>query len=1023
MLAETILVALIALVTIMVPGFLCALALLRKTELNLFEITIIGFILGFMFPATLTWLESYLMNYIHFFTYSAGLFAANALIITIIAAIICYQQGAFKGFKEEYLTKGNEHDASHRPLHHSKNANWWVWAVLFLLMLTVFITRLQSIVIAPIFFEFDPYFDMIDTQYILTYGQEILYDHASWPAVATGTDHRVEPIIPYVEAYWYDLSNAFGSNYQTLSTTLLSLVGGVYPPITAALLVFVIFMILYHEYNEYIALLAAGFTATMPVLFTTFIAGEQLVEPWGIFALFFFIAAYMLAVKNPKNYRLAVLAGIAFASNFLGAHYYTVTVGVYVVYILLQGIIDVIKGMSNEDFYKMNAIVIAIITVSFALFLPFSSTLQSRVPTVIGVPIVIAGPIIALLLIAFMDYGIKFLKKNNIVFKDLDVKSRSLWVGIIVIIALLLVLLTPLGSPIQHYLTLSTKFTTPSSPLFMTVEEYIPTGFFYDFGAQGLGVMAQSIGGIPIMVWIVTVLAVVLIAMSIFFRNSRTGILYMAIALPLMFAGFSEVKYLPHFGIAYIIFFCIILGELCYWAEQNFKIGFATKKEIAAEQGGQLLESDKARSAQIQALILAVGLFFLSTILAIIYLFYAAMSGKFKDKNLQTYAYGLGVLFIIAIIVVLIASQIVLYGESSSYLDAFGAGIVALQSSSQTQLCNTLGQSGATLGYSIYCNTIPQYWLNAMAWIKQNVGPNAPRVLSWWDYGDWINWFGNSNAFLRGDNANATEDYATAAHYVLNTYTPQDLANFMNGNQSKYVLFDQDLISKWQALDFLACIYTNQTSYQYAIAAGQSQSPPEPYALGTSECEVEHDPQYALIPYAALVQSNITQQSINYYCSMSTSTEQYVIAFLVVGNNLTNQSICVNIVPNNLGVLKTYTSNGVALNAYIQSQNYLGIVNVQGTPFVEYMMVYVPNGPNQTITDAPSQFYTSNYYKGFILGNLTGFTEVYPSNGIGINYVNGTYPIRIYELNNFTGSLPPINSKPSWVHNNYSIPG
>ena len=41
-------------------------------------------------------------------------------------------------------------------------------------MMVTFYTRMQSIVIAPKFFEFDPYFDMIDTHYILTYGQQLL---------------------------------------------------------------------------------------------------------------------------------------------------------------------------------------------------------------------------------------------------------------------------------------------------------------------------------------------------------------------------------------------------------------------------------------------------------------------------------------------------------------------------------------------------------------------------------------------------------------------------------------------------------------------------------------------------------------------------------------------------------------------------------------------------------------------------------------------------------------------------------
>jgi hypothetical protein len=862
---------------------------------------------------------------------------------------------------------------------------------------------------------------MIDTSYILTYGQQLLLDPSAWPASPLGTNHRIEPIVPYIEAYWYELSNTAPASATTVDTNLLSIVGSIYPPVTAALLVFVIFAILYHEYNEYIALIAAGLTATMPTLITTFMSGEQLVEPWGIFALFFFIMAYMLAVRNPKSKRLAILAGIAFASNFLGAHYYTVTTGVLVLYILFQGTIDVIRGTSDIDFYKMNVLVIAIITFTFAIFIPYTATLQNRIPAVLGIPIIVAGPLLALILVAFMDYGLRELHKRKIIFKELNLSARLIWIGVITIIAILAIIFTPLGQPIYKYLTLSKNFTTPSSPLFMTVQEFIPTGPFYDFGGQGFGSIASLIFGVPILLWAVISLTLILVALSIYFRSSRTSILYMAIALPLTFAGTSEVKYLPHFGVAYIIMFCIMLGELVYLAERGFKLGFSTKKESTAEQGGQLLDVPKAKNRHYITMILAVGIFFLSSILGVIYLVYVALTEKFTEPNAKTYIYALAIFLILVIIGITIASKSLFFGESSSYMVVFGSALTAASSSNSTSLCNTLQAQGNSLGYTLFCNTIQPYWLNAMAWIKQNVGPNAPRVLSWWDYGDWINWFGNSNAFLRGDNANAIEDYATAAHFVLgDRYSPQSLASFMNGNQSKYVLMDQDLISKWQALDFLACIYTNQTSYDYAVAAGASQNPAQPYALGTSQCEISHDPQFALVPLAALTGN--TSQSINYYCSFSNSTVQFAQTFLVTGGSLDNSSVCTSLIPNAKGVLDVYNQSGKRINAYLQSSQYLGVVSVSGAPFVEFMMIYVPNGPNGTITNAPSGFYTSNYYKGFVLGDLPGFTQVYPVNSPGINYLNVTDPVRIYAVNNFTGSLPEVPPKPSWVQNNYTMP-
>ena len=55
-----------------------------------------GFVFGLIAPATLTWLEAYLINYIHAFTFSLQLFEVNALLLTIIGAALCYRDGVFK---------------------------------------------------------------------------------------------------------------------------------------------------------------------------------------------------------------------------------------------------------------------------------------------------------------------------------------------------------------------------------------------------------------------------------------------------------------------------------------------------------------------------------------------------------------------------------------------------------------------------------------------------------------------------------------------------------------------------------------------------------------------------------------------------------------------------------------------------------------------------------------------------------------------------------------------------------------
>ncbi len=1099
----------IAFFSMFIPGILLALGLLRRTELHMFEIVVIGFIFGLIAPATLTWLEGYLITYVHAFTFSLWLFELNALALTIVGIVLCYFEGVFSDLmpyiagksassksdgtsasleelrhrlskfshgkdivhkhvqeyndlrsrhnsetssasklsdderskitalhreteenlhqsqlrEERLLLQDFEGQAKHRAASSSQyKPPWWVWALLLVLMLVTFYTRMQSIVIAPKFFEFDPYFDMIDAHYILTYGKQLLLDPSAWPVVAAGTNHRLQPLVPYIESYWYSLVNALQYHHIAFSTNLMSYVGSIYPPITAALLVFVIFLLLYHEYDERIGLIGASLTAMMPVLFTTFVAGEQLVEPWGIFSLFFFFATYMLAIRNMKDKRLAILAGIAFSSTFLGAHYYTVTAGVLVLYIIIQGVLDIARNESLKDFYKMNIIVLATIIIFYALYAPYQATLQSNLSSILGIPIVISGPLLALAFIAFLDFIPKLLAKRKIIIKEVNLRANLEFMAAVTIILILAILFTPLGKPIKSYVNLSARFTTASKPLFMTVQEYIPTGLIYDFGSQGFGAIGVGLFNIPYLVWIICAMGLGLLCISIIYRRSKTGVLYIAAAVPLMAAGFLEVKYLPHFGAAYIMLFGIILGEILYLAESNFKLikSASNTDETKARYSMNVYNEHPlaAQSVLLIGLYFIFGLFF--AVLALIYIIiYRYLIKKSKDKYNQWL-----VVLCIALILFSLTSQMLLYGENTALVESILAQFTYLANPSNA--CTILSNNGNQIGYNIYCNTIPTYWLNSMSWIRANVGPNAPRVLAWWDYGDWINWFGNSNAVLRGDNSVASEDYAVAAQYVLgpkyNT-TPSTLASYMNGNQTKYVLFDQDLISKWGALDFLGCININATSMAYAVAQGQSQNPPVPFLLGSSQCELSHDPEFALVPYSAFVQTaNTSQQSISNYCSISNTKGTYVRSFLLIGSSLENSSVCVSTVPNINGVLSIYSTNGTKLNAVLQSTEYQGVEDIPGSgPYIEFIVIYLP-GANGTVANAPSDFYNSNYYRGFFLGNLPGFKEVYPSNATGINFVNGTYPIRIYEVNNYTGGLPLVPQKAPWIHNNDTMP-
>jgi asparagine N-glycosylation enzyme membrane subunit Stt3 len=1008
---SAILTAFIAFLSIMLPGFFLALALLKKTKLNMFEITVIGFIFGLIFPPAMTWVESYLMDYIHAFSFSAGLYATNVVILTIAGILLSLQQGAIKlDFKQnavspnfsselqknyksrladlrqkisslnidlsmvkkhqreeeelarrhiEELNRMKEippeerakleamhldeekrliegHEREERVLLQGSNKEGMldtkiIWAVLLIFMLFTFATRMMSIGIAPRFFEFDPYFDMQSTEFLISHGYQWLYDRSAWPTAINGTPHRIEPLVPYLEAYWYEISDHPTSQ---IDTTLLSNVGSFYPPITAALLVFIVFVFLDHTYGKLPAIIGAGLTTAMPAVITTFIAGEQLLEPWGIFAMFFFYMAYLLAAQEMKEKRLAVLAGIAFASSFLGAHYYTVIAGVFAICIVLQGVVDVLRKREMQDFYRMNAVVIGIIVLFYIVFGPYGSVLTDKIPSVLGIPVIISFPLLSLIIVALFDYGPEIARKYKLI-KSVDIGFQVAWLAAIAVFALLLILLTPLGKSVTGYLSLSSHFTTPSISLFMTVQEYEPTGFNFDFGSAGFGPIGMSVFGVDVIVWFVLILFTVLSILAIYQRDSKASILSMAAIWPLAIAAMIEIKYLPHFGVGYIIAFCVIIGELLLLVKKS---GKKTQRKI----------------------VLAFGIF-------------------------------------------------ILLLESTVFVNLFSAA---------GSSCSKISSQGNSIGYDLFCNVVPTAWLEATAWMRQDVGPFAPRILSWWDYGDWINWFGNSNAVLRGDNSIAKLDYMTAARYVLgpkNGYGPENLSAFMNTVvQAKYVLFDDQLTQKWQALNFLACVDVNQTSRAYAIQQANGSS--VPYVLGTSQCELNNMPAYILIP--------VDTNNINNYCQLSNKTVAAIKGLLLVGNNFANKTLCVPINFSN-GPVNILDSNGSKTNILLvpSSQFFAGIANLGGQQFANFMLLYTPNGPNSTVTDAPTEFYSSNYYRGFYLGKLPGFTMVYPKDFAGTNYVNGKWPVVIYQVNNYTGTLPQVTPKPAWMQNNFTMPG
>jgi asparagine N-glycosylation enzyme membrane subunit Stt3 len=128
------------------------------------------------------------------------------------------------------------------------------------------------------------------------------------------------------------------------------------------------------------------------------------------------------------------------------------------------------------------------------------------------------------------------------------------------------------------------------------------------------------------------------------------------------------------------------------------------------------------------------------------------------------------------------------------------------------------------------CQRLSDYWVESMEWIRDNTEPGA-RITSWWDYGHWINYFGERNAVVRNEHASQEMIGAVAHGYV--DAPPEELKEWMEAHDTEYALFDIELVSgggalggKYGALNYLSCARDNLTSV--------NKSP------GESQCEAEH---------------------------------------------------------------------------------------------------------------------------------------------------------------------------------------
>ncbi|MBI5158752.1 hypothetical protein HY992_01390 [Candidatus Micrarchaeota archaeon] len=913
----------------LVPGLALALPLLKRTNLSFFQIICYGFMLGLIIPPLALWFLSFFGV-----KYSFDVAIGVSLALTLA--------GIALSAKEKVEVK---------PSFELKRDG--VWIVLTVIMALAFFIRIQSL--SATYYEFDPYYYDVMQEQILTKGEVLRYDDLAW--YPHRDSHRNPPLIAYLTSQWYSIY-AQGGAYDHM---LLSTVAAAYPPLVGALLCFLMFELVALEYRREIGLIAAGLVAFTPQLMEKFLAGVSEQLPWGIFAAFFFYAAYAHAVKHESR-RFAVLAAVALASVSLGSKAQILAYLVFAGYVGVQAVIDYFNGKMSKQFIEVNAIVLfGAIVGEYGLMAYSPSGIQFTIPTEL---FPMAGALAGACALYLISEKTKKLEEKLNYFIALAV------VGLVFLLMPAIGPIPSVGSTLAEQLSRAVGYAKPDCGLAQTVAEEGATGggwlagFTYNAFVY-LSVPINELGVNSLYLFLFGGLASLAYAIK---NGSRVGVLYAVAIIPISYVGINKIKYLVHFGFMLVLAFASFIGGIQQLAKEYFENPKKNEeKQYAVYAAVGMLALALLYIAGRVSWSVDVALAVATGILALAACAFAVDSVVRKDKT-SAFVSIAGVAFVFLLL------------QSSLMLPIFSAAVNynSVNGSNWGELMTFCGTTEG-MARQIYCNRIPPYWSEPMEWIEQNVEDDA-RVLHWWDYGHWTNFFGRKKTVTRNDHAHMDMDLEVADKMVANT--PEGMAKFMRQTKAKYLLLDYDLIGKWGALTYLSCYRNNETKCEIGP--------------GKDECDtVKYMYERVFIPKTP---------QLNDFCETEDGGKG------IVGYSPPWTNYCVRAATDSTGgtIMLLYNQDGTVNRAAMFKY---GEQELEGRPFDQYILWYPKewiDGSN-ALEDAKSEYYESMFYQGFFLGEIPGFEQVYPN----YNQQGPSAAVRIFKLKDETAAdvqpLPQVN--------------
>ncbi|MFH1257930.1 MAG: STT3 domain-containing protein [Candidatus Micrarchaeota archaeon] len=772
------------------PGILFSFALLRGLKLNLPDKVILGLLFGFLLNPFMGWVESVLFGQL----YTSVVILGNALLISIISLVAMYYQKSLSispsGFIRYFTPSFYKEEIEKRPVAVA------IYAILLILMLMGFYARFAT-AWAPNFFEFDPYYYDEVTQFLVQKGDApLVSDMVYYPRFRS---FRELPMIHYMTGGWYLLFRDFNS-LQFDQQQMVSIIQ-FYPPLMGAFMIFLAFLFIREESNKYLGLIAAAMFCLTPQLIKKMGAGVSEQAPFGMFAAMLVFAMFALAV-NRKSYRLGVLAALGMMFAFLGSAHYIWPIMAVAAFIFISSVLDYYTVGFNKRDLGINMMLAAAALIGNILWMLYKEIPLSFSNITLGVLVLLSSilPSIIFFAIGKLHIEAKYSKKQILA-------------GLFILLFAFSIVTPVLPRMLDIFNSLA-GYAKLGAPLSKTIQEENATSeglFVSSFGALN---PYQLLIGSTILLILLAVLA--LRKKGLWAAGGFGAANFIIIALnPQVDAVLSAIGDAAATSVPELTRF------LRFFIDSDVFIYFLVSMVSVSVL---YLYSDKKSK---------------TTLLLLLAFFPIAYIGLNKVKYLLHLSFALALAFPFALmlfaeLIERINSEFKLVASENSLKMGLLVLLLLIGTVVAYKQYETVSQSMAELQYS----RITSDWIDATYWMRTNL-TSDDRIISWWDYGHWNTFLGNTKSVL--DPSNYFEDYdqLTARGFVEGNTSL--LIRIMKYHQATHILVDSELVQKWGALVYLSGTF--KTLYDDPQFA---REPPIPSTSspGSSQYETEHYFEY-----------------------------------------------------------------------------------------------------------------------------------------------------------------------------------